>query len=306
VPVDLGDDSPVLGQADGMFRERPVAPALGRHFVSAWFYHRPFGPPRRTAVVPDTYADLIWFDGALLVAGPDRTVSFESVSPGTTVVGLRFKPGAVRTWLGVPASEIVGERVRLDHFRSGQANELRDAIGDADSPAIVAGRLEKALVRTAGPLELPDRSCELVLKLIGETSCNRPIMRELASVLGSSERTVRRHCEQAFGYGPKTLDRILRMQRFLRLARLQNAFGLAKLAAAAGYADQAHLTREARELTGMTPKMIVDQLAPSKESDAPTARWHQSAAVNTRPRPAAIADCQAATIPTTCPPGTAK
>jgi AraC-like DNA-binding protein len=258
-----------------MYRERPVVPALGRHFVSAWFYDKPFGAPRQTAVVPDTCADLIWFEGALLVAGPDRTVSFESVSPGTTVVGLRFQPGAVATWLGVPASEIVGQRLRLDDFRSGQANELRDVIGDAPSHTTVAGRLETALVSMAGDIEPPDRSCGLVLKLIGETRCaNRLIMRELTSVLGTSERTVRRHCQQAFGYGPKTLDRILRMQRFLRLAHLQGALSLAELAAAAGYADQAHLTREARELTGMTPKTIVAQLAPSKDGDVPGAPGH--------------------------------
>jgi AraC-like DNA-binding protein len=41
------------------------------------------------------------------------------------------------------------------------------------------------------------------------------------------------------------------------------ALDLANLAAAAGYADQAHLNREARRLTGLTPKTILAQLSES-------------------------------------------
>ena len=79
--------------------------------------------------------------------------------------------------------------------------------------------------------------------------------------LGASERTIRRLCLDAFGYGPKTLERILRLQRFLRLVRSSGPVGLASLAFEAGYADQAHLTRETGELAGLTPRTIVAQLA---------------------------------------------
>jgi hypothetical protein len=46
------------------------------------------------------------------------------------------------------------------------------------------------------------------------------------------------------GYGPKALDRVHRMQRFLKMASIHSEFGLAYLAGAAGYADQAHLSRK--------------------------------------------------------------
>ena len=51
----------------------------------------------------------------------------------------------------------------------------------------------------------------------------------------------------------KTLQRILRMRRFLDSA---SADGLARGALTAGYADQAHLTREVRAPTGLTPGEI--------------------------------------------------
>jgi AraC-like DNA-binding protein len=212
-------ESPMLGQASGVYRERPVSPMLRRHFVSAWSHQKPSGVARQTAVVPDACADLIWFGSNLLVAGPDRQVSFESVPPGTTVVGMRFQPGAVAVWLGVPTSEIVGARIPLDCFCKSQAQEVIDWIGDAREPSVAAKRLEAALERMAGDLASADDSSRMIPKSLAQIREARgSITRQLTSALGASERTLRRHCEQAFGYGPKTLARVLRMQRFLELA----------------------------------------------------------------------------------------
>lgn len=66
------------------------------------------------------------------------------------------------------------------------------------------------------------------------------------------ERRLRRRFVQAVGYGPATYLRVSRFQRAVALApRVAN---LAALAAAAGYADQAHLSRDCRALTGLTPR----------------------------------------------------
>jgi AraC-like DNA-binding protein len=92
--------------------------------------------------------------------------------------------------------------------------------------------------------------------------------------LGLSERQLRRRFVDAVGYGPKTLARILRFQRFLALAG--SGEDLARLALAAGYADQAHLTRETRRLAGRTPLELANaRVSPAGErlaSAAPAAR----------------------------------
>jgi AraC-like DNA-binding protein len=67
-----------------------------------------------------------------------------------------------------------------------------------------------------------------------------------------SERRLRRRFVQAVGYGPATYLRVSRFQRAVALA--PRVEGLAALAAAAGYADQAHLSRDCRALTGLTPR----------------------------------------------------
>jgi AraC-like DNA-binding protein len=48
----------------------------------------------------------------------------------------------------------------------------------------------------------------------------------------------------------------MRLRRFLALGE-EAGGGLATLAAEAGYADQAHLTRECRRLTGRTPAELL-------------------------------------------------
>ena len=89
----------------------------------------------------------------------------------------------------------------------------------------------------------------------------KPVIAWLSGELAMSERTLRRHCEEAFGYGPKTLDRILRFQRFLKLVRGSRNAAAASLALEAGYADQAHLVRESRRLAATTPGEIANLFA---------------------------------------------
>jgi methylphosphotriester-DNA--protein-cysteine methyltransferase len=77
-------------------------------------------------------------------------------------------------------------------------------------------------------------------------------VRALARDLGVSERQLRRRFHAAAGYGPKTLARVLRFRRFVDAIDRGRA-DLAVLAFDAGYADQAHLTRETTRLAGLPP-----------------------------------------------------
>ena len=80
-------------------------------------------------------------------------------------------------------------------------------------------------------------------------------VRALAGSVGLSERQLYRRCLDAFGYGPKMLDRVLRLN--LALDRARTGLSLAEVAARTGYADQAHFTREVKALTGMPPRTLL-------------------------------------------------
>jgi AraC-like DNA-binding protein len=70
-----------------------------------------------------------------------------------------------------------------------------------------------------------------------------------------SERQLHRRSLLLFGYGPKTLARILRLGTALDLARGGAPFG--RVAAEAGYADQAHLSREVKALAGVPLSTLI-------------------------------------------------
>jgi transcriptional regulator GlxA family with amidase domain len=79
---------------------------------------------------------------------------------------------------------------------------------------------------------------------------------ELSRELNISERQLRRRFEQAIGYGPKTFGRVLRFRTFLDLVE-EHGYPLAQAAAEAGYSDQAHLTRECKDLSGLPPTELL-------------------------------------------------
>ena len=62
-----------------------------------------------------------------------------------------------------------------------------------------------------------------------------------------------------FGYGPGRLRRILRLGQAVSQARSGAVW--ATVAHRCGYADQAHLAREVRDLVGVTPSSLLGALS---------------------------------------------
>lgn len=193
-------------------------------------------------VLPDGCMDLLWNEGRLLVAGPD-TRAYTSQGPARRWAGLRFRPGTAPAFFGVPAHELRDHRVELaDLWPAALVRSLAARVDAAADP--VTG-LEDIALERAADLAPPER---WVTRLVEALEAGRPVA-ATADELGVGARQLHRRSRNAFGYGPKTLARVLRLQRALRLAR--SGVPLAETAIRAGYADQPHLSRDVRELTGM-------------------------------------------------------
>jgi AraC-like DNA-binding protein len=186
--------------------------------------------------------DLLWSEGRLLVAGPD-TRAYDPGGPPAHWAGLRFFPGTAPGCLGVPAHELRDRRVELaELWPAALVRRLRDRLDAARDPAAV---LEEVALERAAVTGPPD---PLLRHLVAALDAGRPVG-ATADELGLGARQLHRRSLAAFGYGPKTLARVLRLQRALALARAGVPF--AETAARAGFADQAHLARDVRELAGM-------------------------------------------------------
>ncbi|WP_218619509.1 helix-turn-helix domain-containing protein [Nocardiopsis flavescens] len=209
---------------------------------------RPASPAARPAhlVLPDAALDLMWHRGRLVVAGPDTVAQAGDPRPGEATWGLRLAPGAAHALLGVPARELADRRVDLADLVPAPP------VPRGDPPAALEDAFA-ALWRAADPDPAPLRLAASLDRAAREARAVPGIAREH----GMSERSLRRACDRLFGYGPKTLMSIHRLQRALRLARSGTPLGGA--AATAGYADQAHFSREVSRLTGLPPGVLLDR-----------------------------------------------
>jgi AraC-like DNA-binding protein len=252
---------PRLANAHTTYREVPVQGALAAYVVCRWQNQGSPGVSVPVShVVPDGCVDLIWANGRLHVAGPDRVFQAERIAPGEPISGIRFHPGHAAAWLGMPVSEIVDGRPQFVDLLGADASRIEEEVAAFEEVMSPDLALERVLAARAPASEVDPRWRVMPVLLHQAAARGEPVVPWLKSEFGMSERTLRRQVEEAFGYGPKTLDRILRFQRFLHLIRARNSLPLARLAMAAGYADQAHLTRECRRLAGLTPTQIAADL----------------------------------------------
>ncbi len=202
-------------------------------------------PPLR--VVPDGSADIIWRDDGravtAVVAGSDTEAHLAPLAEGSRMVGIRFAPGAADAVLGIPLDAVRDQRVPLGEVWGPIAEELAERVALSDQPeAALATAIQQ---RITAP---PDPTAAAIARQL-ECAAGPGVVSDVADDVGVSERQLQRRCRTAFGYGPKTLHRVLRFQRALRLAR--GGGRLADVAAVVGYADQAHMARDARRLAGV-------------------------------------------------------
>jgi len=210
-------------------------------------------------VLPDACSDLIWEQGVgCHIAGPDTGPVRPMTKAGTVIVGVRFRPSAGGRVLKAPLSEITNQRVPLAELLRPASRRLPGTL----DPAEAAGRMldiTGALVAEGAPDPAMTRAAALLRDPAARTEA-------VAAEVGLSERQFRRRCQAAAGYGPKTLQRVLRFQRFVRLLDAAPAPpDLAAVAAQVGYADQAHLTRECSDLSGLTPANLARVRRPRPE-----------------------------------------
>jgi Helix-turn-helix domain len=182
------------------------------------------GGPRTHRILPDACVDIVSVDGNLKVAGPATHAHLTTIAGAT--FGVRFRIGAAGATLGLPASELLDLSVPLE-----------DVWGEMPEVANVH-ELAQVVLERGGAAD--------------------PLVRAAATgtprhAIGIGDRQLRRRFLDAVGYGPKTLERILRFQRFLML----QGTDLARMALDAGYADQAHLTRECTRLAGLPPAALL-------------------------------------------------
>jgi len=244
------------------YREFPPADDLRPFVACTWvrLVRRP-GGEASDAILPDGCADIMAYDNQPpLVAGPDAVTRRVKLRDGLVITGIRLRPGACRAILGCPAERLVNGSMPLSDIATG-ATELHRRLLLSDNLFGRLALLENWVRFVLERATANDRAVIAACRLLG---ANPKIeIGDVARRLGWNVRMIHRQFIAACGYSPKHFQRIMRMQGALRVAHSMPVARLGDLAAAAGYSDQAHMTRDFRDITGFTPAAYFADTAPA-------------------------------------------
>lgn len=244
-------------------------PALAPYVTDIWAWELPAaasGQPTTLTLLPDGHPTLCFVYGVPLVA----TDGLHAFTTRSAVCGFQARPVQVSCTgaaLGltvrftpwglpciVPASleEAAERRIECrDVFDRPSVEALESALAGMPTSLARVRRVEAFLLARLRA----DRADRLVQTMVGAlASGHTQRMREVVQEFGASERTVERRFRRAVGVAPKLFARVLRLQYAMRRREQQVAWS--ELALDAGYFDQSHLIRDARQLFGASPQAL--------------------------------------------------
>ena len=182
--------------------------------------------------------------GLVFSENPDGAVNAQVIGPSVRPRPMTVRAGDL-SWGVDFEPHVVGRGVVKSDIIDGDLDLLTEIVGErwwftlggVRLPVPRHDELDAAVERMAdaGALEL-DPTVRTVLD---------------GTEVDLSDRTVRRQFAQTTGLRRGQVEQIRRARRAFAL--LQQGMSPAEAAAAAGYADQAHMTRQLRILTGSTP-----------------------------------------------------
>jgi AraC-like DNA-binding protein len=185
--------------------------------------------------------------GHAIVGGARAAPYVRDISQPVGSVGAQLRPGVAELLLGVPASELAGRHTRLDDLWGRGAEELRERLVLAGDSRRRLDLFEAALIARLPRVRALHPAVAHALAQFATTDDIAGVVDEV----GYSHRQFISVFRRAVGLAPKQYCRVQRLQR--AIASLSARRSLAEIAVAAGFSDQAHLTREFRELAGISP-----------------------------------------------------
>lgn len=244
--------------AEPGYREYAPPAALADHLVCIWTQVIPRGgEPFSQRVLPDGCIDIVLVnDDAPLVAGPWTEPFTVRFAPGSIIIGARWYPGRAPSLLRLSAAVLLNQSVALGEVWNRASSAPIERI--AGEPTLGARRaaLETELLGRLGRAAPADGAMRAAVRWIARHPGAR--VDQLSDWIGISGRQLQRRFTAAVGYGPKQFQSVLRFQRLLGLASRMHALRtLGQLSAAAGYADQAHMTREFQRFAGGVPSQML-------------------------------------------------
>lgn len=251
-------------------RQRPPPP-LAAHVDCLWYSARGALPhPRERSlptgcadiVVPLLQAHLVRYDdeqapaarhlrGAIVQGAFDR-FGLRGTEGPSAVVGVHFRPGGAAAFFGGALPALRNRTELLEDLWGPAARILREQLQAAASPQQALALMQAHLLQRLRQAPPPDPLAAFALTAFARAPAEARVT-PVQQASGCTPAQFIRRFEQAVGLTPKRYTRVLRLGELLPTLARCGPRDWAQLAAGGGYADQSHLIREFRLLTGLSP-----------------------------------------------------
>lgn len=254
------------------FRSKSPGPPLDRYVESIWhargtvpYTREKIAPTGSTVVVfvlgdpiletaDDGEGESVLADRGFVVGPHDRPVVNEPTGE-THAVGIVCTPIGAGPALGLEPPMLRGRVLDLDEAWP-RAARLRERLVGAGGPEERIELVEAALLEGLGVEGARIGRCEQAVQLLEDDPTLA--IAAIASQLGVSHAHLDREFTAVVGITPRALARLLRMRGLLRGLEVGARVEWASLAMKWGWYDQAHLIRDFKRHTGVTPTRYLE------------------------------------------------
>jgi len=223
-----------------------LEPFIEDYWVARW------DRPETAETVPQPCTHIVLQTDVSQVVGTSRTRFTRVLAGRGRMIGAKFRPGAFRSVVDVPAWHYTDRTVPLTAVFGPRATtlEARALAPDDDRESIL---VVEDFLREFRPS--PDESMALVGRIVARVATDRGITRvdQLMQEFGIGLRSLQRLFREYVGVGPKWVVQSLRLLDAADRATRGEVTNWADFALELGYADQAHFIRDFRRLVGKTP-----------------------------------------------------
>ena len=206
-------------------------------------------------IFPDSNIKLVFRFSAtacrLVLMGPVREKATVEIDSASDYFGFRFRPGQAPRLADICASELVDSYTDIYEVNGESIRSLAERLLATSNHAERQQIMEDVVRRHIIPL-VPDQRCRRASLLLDDYGGQLTI-KELAEKTGIHVRSLERLFQAELGISPKRMTRLIRLRKLMLHIHEDTFKNLADIAHACGYADQSHMIREFKQLTGRLP-----------------------------------------------------
>jgi AraC-like DNA-binding protein len=195
--------------------------------------------------------------GIAVSGAQSRHVLIDSGQLGS-IMSVAFRPGMAWPFLDLPPGDLQDAYAPLDAIWGRAALDLREQLMEAGTATARFQLVEGALLGRAGSRLECHPAVTYALSQFAPRAGARPV-RAVTEEVGLSAKRFIDVFRREVGLPPKLFGRIRRFQHVLGLVREGRPVNWAQVALACGYFDQAHLNRDFRAFSSLSPSSYLHE-----------------------------------------------